>query len=56
MRAMSERDATERAEDIERARRVLTEGDSADVAAYLLGVPAEDVRRVSGGSPRGDGN
>lgn len=35
---------------IERARFVLTGGD-AEIAAYLLDVPIEDVERVAGKSP-----
>jgi predicted transcriptional regulator len=35
---------------IERARFVLTGGD-AEIAAYLLNVPVEDVQRVAGKSP-----
>ena len=34
-------------EGLERARVVLAGGDAA-IAAHLLGVPAEDVRRVAG--------
>jgi hypothetical protein len=35
---------------IERARFVLTGGD-AEIAAYLLDVPVEDVERVAGKPP-----
>jgi predicted transcriptional regulator len=37
------------AEGIERARLVLAGGDVA-IAAHLLGVPAEDIRRIAGSS------
>lgn len=37
-------------EGIERARFVLAGGDAA-IAAYLLGLPAEDVERVAGRAP-----
>ncbi len=37
------------AEGIERARMVLSGGDAA-IASHLLGVPAEDIQRVSGSS------
>lgn len=39
-------------EGIERARLVLAGGDVA-IAAYLLDVPAEDVRRIAGEPPAG---
>jgi hypothetical protein len=42
------RHAEELRAGIERARTALAGGD-ADVAAYLLGEPAEAVRRVAGG-------
>ncbi len=35
------------AEGIERARRVLAGGDAA-IASHLLGVPPEDIQRVTG--------
>lgn len=42
---MAERTPEEITEGIEKAREALTEGDAA-AAAYLLDVPAEDVRRI----------
>jgi hypothetical protein len=43
-------------EGIGRARRVLAGGDPAAIAAYLLDIPEEDVRRVTGDSSSGGGN
>lgn len=39
-------------EGIERARLVLAGGDVA-IAAHLLDVPAEDIRRIAGEPPAG---